>query len=103
MDFLTSAVRRQQAFSALLLLFFASGATGLVYQTLWTRQLHLVFGTSTFAIATVLSAFMLGLAIGGIVMARFADTLKQPLRVYGYLELVIGVYAAAFPFLLIAT
>ncbi len=103
MDFLTSAVRRQQAFSALLLLFFVSGATALVYQTLWTRQLHLVFGTSTFAIATVLSAFMLGLAIGGIVMARFADALKHPLRVYGYLEVVIGVYAAAFPFLLTAT
>ena len=47
------AQRADRALAPLLTLFFFSGATGLVYQTVWARQLHLVFGTSTLAVATV--------------------------------------------------
>ena len=100
MDELALAMRRERAVSALLPLFFVSGATALVYQTLWNRQLHLVFGTSTFAIATVLAAFMLGLAIGGFLLGRVADQLQRPLATYGVLEVGIGLYALVFPTLL---
>jgi spermidine synthase len=93
------SARHRRAALALLPLFFLSGLTGLIYQTLWARQLHLVFGTSMFAIATVLSAFMGGLAIGGFAMGRIADRVNRPLRVYGLLEIGIGVYAAAYPVL----
>ncbi len=99
-DPIAASLRRQQAVSAFLPLFFVSGATSLVYQTVWARQLHLVFGTSTFAIATVLTAFMGGLAIGGLVMARFADGVRRPLVVYGALECAIGAYAVVFPAIL---
>lgn len=92
--------RREQAVRMLLPLFFVSGATALVYQTLWSRQLHLVFGTSTFAIATVLAAFMGGLALGGWLLGRVADRVASPLAVYGMLEVGIGLYALAFPVLL---
>ncbi|MCA9568386.1 MAG: fused MFS/spermidine synthase [Myxococcales bacterium] len=92
-------LRREQAVVGTTALFFVSGATALVYQTLWNRDLHLVFGTSSFAIATVLSAFMLGLALGGAVMARRADHIARPLRVYGLLEVGIGLYALVFPYL----
>ena len=44
--------------------FFFSGAAGLIYQVVWTRMLTQIFGNTTYAIATVLSAFMAGLAIG---------------------------------------
>jgi len=98
-DELAAKLRRERAISALLPLFFVSGATALVYQTLWNRDLHLVFGTSTFAIATVLSAFMAGLGLGGFVMARFADRIDRPLAAYGALEAVIGLYALVFPWL----
>lgn len=98
MDELAAGLRREQAVRLLLPLFFLSGATALVYQTLWARQLHLVFGTSTFAIATVLAAFMAGLALGGAWMARHADRIRQPLMIYGVLEVVIGVYALVFPY-----
>ena len=64
--------RREQAIAALVPLFFISGATSLVYQTLWARELQLIVGTSQFAIATVLSAFMGGLAVGGLVMSRLS-------------------------------
>lgn len=96
-DELTATLRREQAVRWLLPLFFVSGATALVYQTLWNRELHLVFGTSTFAIATVLSAFMAGLAVGGGVMSRYADQTARPLRFYGLLEVFIGLYALLLP------
>lgn len=77
-----------------------SGATALGYQILWLRELQLVFGTSTFAIATLLAAFMAGLAAGGFALARYADRLRQPLIIYAVLELGIGLYALSFPWLL---
>ena len=45
-------------------MFFLSGAVGLLYEIVWFRRLHLVFGVSTFAIGAVVAAFMLGLAAG---------------------------------------
>jgi spermidine synthase len=100
MDELLKGMRRTGAIPLLSLLFFFSGATSLVYQTIWARELHLVFGTSSYAIATVLAAFMAGLALGGFWMARHADRLKKPLLTYGLLELGIGLYALVFPLLL---
>ena len=100
MDEYAAMMRRERAVSALLPLFFVSGATALVYQTIWARDLHLVFGTSTFAIATVLAAFMCGLALGGFAMGRYADSIAKPLRAYGILEVGIGAYALIFPFLI---
>lgn len=88
---------RVEAARWLLPMFFVSGATGLVYQSIWARQLHRVFGTSTFAIATVLAVFMGGLAIGGFVAGRWSDRVARPLRVYGLLEVGVGLYALAFP------
>jgi spermidine synthase len=95
-------LRRDRAVSALLPLFFVSGATSLVYQSLWARELHLVFGTSTFAISTVLAAFMTGLASGGFGMGRRADRIEGALGVYGALEIGIGLYALVFPWVLAA-
>lgn len=80
-------------------LYFVSGATGLAYQVLWVRELKLVFGASTFAVSTVLAAFMGGLALGGFAVARFADRLPRPLRTYGLLEIGVGAYALLFPLL----
>jgi spermidine synthase len=93
-----SANRRQfWTVFGLLPLFFVSGATALTYQSLWVRELQLVFGTSTFAISTVLAAFMGGLAVGGFVAGRYADRVPHPLAVYGILEIGIGLYAFVFP------
>lgn len=100
MDELLKGMRRTGAIPLLTLLFFFSGATSLVYQTIWARELHLVFGTSSYAIATVLAAFMGGLALGGFWMARHADRLSKPLLTYGLLEFAIGLYALVFPWLL---
>lgn len=100
LEIVPGAPLREAALRVLVPLFFVSGATSLVYETLWGRQLHLVFGTSQAAIATVLAAFMSGLALGGWLMGRVADGIRRPLRLYGLLEAGIGLYALLFPTLL---
>jgi len=93
-------LRRSRAVTLLVPLFVLSGATSLVYETLWERQLHLVMGTSQISVITVLTAFMAGLAAGGFLAGKFADKVERPLLAYALLEGGIGVYAVLFPFLL---
>ncbi len=81
-------------------LFLFSGATALVYQVAWTRNLSLIFGASHQAISIVLAAFMAGLALGGVVLGRMADRLALPLRTYGILEAGIAAAGLLLPLLL---
>ena len=75
--------------------FFASGAAGLMYEVVWSKQLSYVLGSSLHAVATVVTAFLCGLALG----ARF---LGVPLarrgrggRVYAVLELGVAALGIA--------
>lgn len=79
---------------------FLSGAAGLLYEVVWFRRLHLVFGVSVFAIGAVVAAFMLGLAAGSRWAASSTWLRKNPLRSYAWLEIGIAVFAAIFPFLI---
>jgi len=82
-------------------LFFLSGFTSLIYEVIWTRKFGLVFGVTTYAVSTVLAAFFAGLAIGSYVAGRLIDrTRLHPLRLYGVMEGLIGVYALVLPVLL---
>jgi spermidine synthase len=81
-----------------LALFVASGAAGLIYQVVWSRELVLVFGNTTQAVATIVTAFMAGLGFGSLVGGRLADTSARPLRLYGAVELAVAVLAALLPF-----
>lgn len=85
-----------------LVLFFLSGACGLVYEVVWTRHLSLVFGITVFATSAVLAAFMGGLALGSYLVGRWIDRHANPLRVYALLEAGIGLYALAVPLLFAA-
>ncbi len=82
---------------ALLVLFFFSGVSSLVYQVVWARMLTVVFGTTLLATSTVLSAFMAGLALGSYVLGRYIDRCKHPLRIFAALEVGIGLFALFFP------
>jgi len=81
--------------------FFFSGAAGLIYQVVWTRMLTQIFGNTTYAIATVLSAFMAGLAIGSYVFGKIADRGKNDFLLYGILEAGVGVYGFLVPWFFI--
>jgi predicted membrane-bound spermidine synthase len=80
-----------------LALFFCSGATALVYEVIWSKFLSLMFGSTVYAQTVVLAVFMGGLALGNRIFGRRADRMQQPVRVYGLLEVAIGIYAFAFP------
>ena len=84
-------------FRLLLLLFFLSGACGLIYQVLWLRLLSLVFGVTVYAASTVLAAFMAGLALGSALAGRIVDRIGRPLLVFGVAEILIGLSALATP------
>ena len=56
----------------LALAFFASGAAALIFQLLWFRALGRVLGGTVWTAAVVLTAFMLGVALGGFLAARWA-------------------------------
>src|SRR5262249_8925198 len=49
---------------ALSVAFVVSGSAGLIHEVVWTRLLGHLFGVSSFAISTVLAAYMGGLALG---------------------------------------
>ena len=79
---------------ALYVIFFASGAAGLVYEVMWTRSFGLVFGSTTRAAAVVLAAFFLGMALGNWAGARLALTTRRAaLRGYAWLELAVAATA----------
>ncbi len=84
----------------LFLCFFLSGLAGLVYQVVWLRWLILLFGATTLAISTILTAFMGGLALGSWVAGRVAHRINRPFMAYGLLELGIGTVALGLPGLL---
>lgn len=81
--------------------FAVSGATSLVLQVVWVRQLIDVFGSSSLAISTVLAAFMGGLALGSWLGGRAADRVAgrslDPLWWYAGCEAVVGAAAFAIP------
>ena len=85
------------------LLFFLSGATGLVYELLWVRLLYQSFGTTVQSVTTVVAAYMGGLGLGALAIGRRADRHPNPARLYGILEILIGCFGLASPFILHAT
>lgn len=84
-------------FMLLLLCFLLSGFAALLYQTVWTREFSFVFGTSELAIASVLSAYMAGLALGAALAGRLAARIRRPVLAYAVLELLIAVGALLVP------
>ena len=78
----------------------ASGAGSLMLEMAWSRMLKLVFGSTTLAISTILVAYMLGLALGGRWGGRWAGRLRNGIATYGWIEIGIGLYAMAVPFVL---
>ena len=83
-----------------LLCFFISGMCGLIYEVIWAKMLGLIFGNTTFAVSTILTAFMTGLAAGSLLIGRLIDKGYSPLKTYAWLEIGIGLYALLFSHLL---
>ncbi|MBX9573218.1 MAG: fused MFS/spermidine synthase [Candidatus Obscuribacterales bacterium] len=87
-------------FAIIAVLFFASGFSSLIYQVVWNRLLVFLFGSTTFATASVLAVFMTGLAAGSYIGGRLCMKTARPLLWYGILEGIVGIWALAVPHLL---
>src|SRR6516164_4572313 len=98
-------IRPRVADALVPVLFMASGAAGLVYQIVWTRELVLVFGNTTQAVVTTVTAFLGGLGTGALLGGWLSRRMRRPLVVYGCLELGVGCVALLMPwaFSLVAT
>jgi len=92
--------KRRPTLIALAGCFFLSGVGSLALEVVWTRELRLVFGSTTLAASTILVAYMLGLGLGGLAGGRVATRLRSGVRAYGWIEIAIGLYALLVPWLL---
>ena len=76
-----------------LLASLVTGASSFIYEVGWIRMLSLVLGTSTHAFELMLSAFILGLALGGLWIQRRIDALPAPVRFLGQVQVIMGLLA----------
>lgn len=89
-------MREKLTDQVIFLLFFISGACGLIYEVIWGKYLSLFIGSTTYAHMIVLATFMGGLAAGSYVFGRVADRVTRPLKLYAWLEIGIGLYGALY-------
>ena len=80
---------------AVFALFFVSGFAGLIYESVWSHYVKLFLGHAAYAQTLVLVVFIGGLALGSWLCARRAR-MGNPLRIYAWVELAIGLIALAF-------
>jgi spermidine synthase len=98
LPFLPRSRERRQAYNRrviVLLLFFGSGLASLGLESVYRRELSLLVGSEVTATSLTLATFLGGLALGAAIFGRTADRSARPLRLYGLMELGVGVTGAA--------
>jgi spermidine synthase len=78
---------------ALLVGYGLSGAAAMTFQIAWTRVLTLLIGSSVYAFSMIVTAFILGLASGAFVIARFVDRVRDPMRALAAIQIAIALSA----------
>src|SRR3954463_450308 len=79
----------------LLVVSFGTAVASFIYEIAWIRMLSLVLGSATHSFELMLSAFILGLALGAFWIRGRADRVANPLRLLGAVQCVMGVLAVA--------
>ena len=87
--------RAVEGYKLLLAASFVTGAASFIYEIGWIRMLNLVMGSSTHAFELMLSAFILGLAGGGLWIQKRIDTLAVPARMLALVQIAMGFFALA--------
>jgi spermidine synthase len=73
---------------------FLTGAASFMYELGWIRMLSLVLGSSTHSFELMLSAFIFGLAFGGLYVRRRIERIADPLAYVAYVMIAMGTLAA---------
>jgi spermidine synthase len=79
----------------LLLVAFGTAVASFIYEIAWIRMLSLVLGSATHSFEIMLSAFILGLALGALWVRNRADKLANPVRFLGIVQWAMGLLAIA--------
>src|SRR5262245_16658331 len=91
---------RTRALALIGVVFFVSGFATLVYQVAWQRLLTLYYGVGPVSIAVIVSVFLLGLGIGGLLGGWLAERIPRLALLYSLIEVGLGLYGiASVPFL----
>ncbi|HEY9229881.1 MAG TPA: hypothetical protein VIP11_24735, partial [Gemmatimonadaceae bacterium] len=77
----------------LLAVSFGTALSSFIYEIGWIRMLALVLGSATHSFELMLSAFILGLALGALWVRRRADGSASSLRFLGYVQISMGTLA----------
>jgi predicted membrane-bound spermidine synthase len=76
-----------------LLVSLVTGTSSFIYEIGWIRMLSLVLGSSTHAFELMLSAFIFGLAFGGLWIQRRIDQVTSSVRYLAWVQLIMGLLA----------
>jgi spermidine synthase len=74
---------------------FLTGTASFIYELVWIRMLSMVLGASTHSFELMLSAFITGLAFGGLWIHRRIDRLKDPVQFGGYVQIIMALLAVS--------
>jgi len=89
----TSLFQGANWYRLFLLASLVTGTASFIYEIGWIRMLSLVLGASTHAFELMLSAFILGLAFGGLWIQRRIDRVDSPVRYLAQVQVFMGVLA----------
>ena len=89
------AAARDANWYPLLIVSFGTAVASFIYEIAWIRMLSLVLGSATHSFELMLSAFILGLALGALWIRDRIDRLENPIRFLGIVQWVMGILAMA--------
>ncbi|WP_144876450.1 fused MFS/spermidine synthase, partial [Hyella patelloides] len=98
---MAAKLKHSWAITILFALFFVSGFNALLYQVAWQRMLGLFSGSDVRSVTVVIASYLLGLGLGNLLSSRISDHLnnRQCVRIYGYCNLGIAIFAISSRFL----
>ncbi len=76
-----------------------SGLAALGLEVVWTRVLTQSFSATVYSFAIMLACFLFGIFLGSRLVAARADREANPMKLFGSIELGIGVYVLTLPLL----
>ncbi|HEY3257088.1 MAG TPA: fused MFS/spermidine synthase, partial [Polyangiaceae bacterium] len=95
---MTHALDRKRRWPQLLLM-AASGFAGLGYQIVWTQQCASWLGHESAAVLAVVTAFLGGLALGGLALGPRIERSMRPVRWYAGCELMVALWGLLLLFI----
>jgi len=90
-----AAAPRSRGTDVLLAVALFTGLASFIYEISWIRMLSLVLGASTHSFELMLATFILGLALGGLAVRRRIDAAAEPVRLLAWVQIAMGLAAAA--------